>query len=191
MEKTGLLLVHGMEWLKKTFHCYTYHIEGGIVLIVLLMATALTDSMIANLAFLPVETGDFNLVLKNLDALSGPLYPGLRENRDSTRAYYLLVLHDPRAARRLTGPVSDAAIAARFTGSAGGGGGPNYDLAMEEGDYDRAVLLTRQLLEFLKTNPETPHMSAVQSESSSAPAIWVAPAPRSCATRRRCSTPTM
>ena len=43
MEKTGLLLVHGMEWLKKTFHCYTYHIEGGIVLIVLLMATALTD----------------------------------------------------------------------------------------------------------------------------------------------------
>lgn len=118
----------------------------------------------ANLAFLPVETGDFNLVLKNLDALSGPLYPGLREKRDSTRAYYLLVLHDPRAARRLTGPVSDAAIAAQFPGSAGSGGGPNYDLAMEEGDYDRAALLTRKLLEFLKTNPETPHVSAVQSE---------------------------
>lgn len=118
----------------------------------------------ANLSFLPVETGDYNLVLKNLAALSGPLYPGLREKGDSTRAYYLLVLHDPRAARRLTGPMNNAAIAAQFGGSVGSGGGPNYDLAMEEGDYDRAALLARQLLEFLKTNPVTPHMSALQSE---------------------------
>jgi hypothetical protein len=43
METIGLLLVKGMEWLKKTFHCYTYHVEGMIVLIVLIGATLLTD----------------------------------------------------------------------------------------------------------------------------------------------------
>ena len=117
----------------------------------------------SNLAAEAGFTGDFNRVLKNIDALSGPVYPGLRESRDAGRAFYLLGLHNPRAARPLMGAMTDTAAAAQFSQTSSGGG-PYYAMAMEEGDYDRAALLARQVIEFLKTNPETPHLSAMQSE---------------------------
>jgi hypothetical protein len=43
MQKLGHTLVRGMEFLRKTFHCSTYHIEGAIVLFTLVIVTFLAD----------------------------------------------------------------------------------------------------------------------------------------------------
>jgi len=127
----------------------------------------------ANAAFDPTEYGDFALALKQVDALRGPLYPGVRENRDRSRASLLLSMHDVPESRRLFGNVTDQAVAASFSG-ASGVPAPQYADAIEVGDYDRAVLLSRQLLEYLKTNPESAHLSAVQSERVVRPRLAMA-----------------
>ena len=117
----------------------------------------------SNAAFDPARVGDFNAALKRIDALSGPVYAGIREGFDMSRAGLRLSLHDVRASRRFAAGVTDQAVAARLFGS-GVLNAPQYDDAIEVGDYPHAVALARQVLEFLKTNPETPHLSALASE---------------------------
>ena len=127
----------------------------------------------SNAAFEPAETGDFALALKQVDALKGPLYPGVREGRDQSRASLLLSMHDVIESRGLSGNLTDQAIAATFSGSSGVSA-PQYADAIEVGDYRRAVLLSRQLLDYLKTNPESAHLSAVQSERVVKPRLAIA-----------------
>jgi len=121
-----------------------------------------------NQAFNPAESGDFGLALKQLDALSGPLYPGVRERRDVSHASLYLALHDVRGSRRLFGKLTDRATAATYSGSAGVSL-PQYDDAMEVGDYGRAAASARDVIMFLKTNPETAHLSALLTERTMLP----------------------
>lgn len=127
----------------------------------------------ANAAFDPAANGDFALALKQVDTLSGPLYPGVRENRDRSRASLLLSMHDLPESRRLFGNTTDQAVAASFSGGSNVPA-PQYADAIAVGDYRRAVLLSRQLLEYLKTNPESTHLSAVQSERAVKPRLAIA-----------------
>ncbi|WP_162888048.1 tetratricopeptide repeat protein [Sphingomonas mesophila] len=127
----------------------------------------------ANRAFDPANDGDYNLALRQVEALSGPLYPGVRENRDVNRAAILLRLHDVRGNRRLRGAITDRVTASGFSG-ASGVNYPQYDEAIEIADYARAEFLARDLLAFLTTNPETPQLSAVQSERHVLPNLALA-----------------
>lgn len=124
----------------------------------------------SNQAFSPAEAGDFGLALKRFDALRGPVYPGLREARDVNRASLSLALHDVPASRRLAGNLTDRATAATYSASAGIIL-PQYDDAMEVGDYDRAALSARDVIIFLKSNPETPHLSALLTERTMRPKL--------------------
>ena len=124
----------------------------------------------SNQAFNPAEAGDFGLALKQFDALRGPLYPGLREARDVNRASLSLALHDVRGSRRLVGNLTDRATAATYSGSAGVVL-PQYDDAMEVSEYGRAAASARDVILFLKTNPETAHLSELLTERTMLPKL--------------------
>ena len=107
----------------------------------------------ANLARKPAQSGDFLEALRELNAITGPLYGNVREFNAGTRASLLLAMHDISGSRQTAALQSDTYYAAHFS-TGGGAPAPQHTAAIVMEDWPAALRDTDAILATLATAPE-------------------------------------
>ena len=107
----------------------------------------------ANLATEPAQTGDFQEALRQLSAITGPLYGNVREFDAGTRANLLLTMHDISGSRQTASLQPDTYYAAHFS-TGGGAPAPQHTAAIVMEDWPAALRDTDAILATLDAAPE-------------------------------------
>lgn len=127
----------------------------------------------ANRANAPSQSGDFAGTLKELSALSGRNYPGMKELIAGNKAGALIGMHDISGARRIANVPPDTYFATHFE-QAGGLNLPQYGGAVALGDYDHAIGFARGALAAAEQQPESANLAVLIRERHLLPSLATA-----------------
>ena len=127
----------------------------------------------ANRANEPSQSGDFAGTVKELSALSGRNYPGLKELIAGNKAGALIGMHDISGARRIANLPPDTYFATHFE-QTGGLNTPQYGGAVALGDYDQAIGFVRGALAAAEQQPESANMTVLVRERHLLPLLATA-----------------